>query len=136
MSRPSASLQAQVRARSDRRCEYCNSPEEQAVPHFEVEHVIPVKHGGATTLENLALACFYCNRYKGPNVGGISQADGSVVRLFHPRKDHWSTHFEWNGAEILGRTEIGRVTVAVLRMNSPSSLAIRRVLMEGGLWAD
>jgi hypothetical protein len=28
---------------------------------FEVEHIIPEKHQGLTEVENLALACFFCN---------------------------------------------------------------------------
>jgi hypothetical protein len=32
---------------------------------------LPRKHGGPTILENLSLACFPCNRFKGPNLSGI-----------------------------------------------------------------
>jgi hypothetical protein len=33
--------------------------------------------------ENLALACCYCNRYKGPNLAGIDPQYGNIVSLFH-----------------------------------------------------
>ena len=82
MSRPGAALGAEVRGRAGGRCEYWRSPEAHAVIGFEVEHIIPVKHGGETTAANLALACFYCNRYKGPNVAGIAASGGVVTRLF------------------------------------------------------
>jgi hypothetical protein len=60
---------------------------------FEIDHVIAQKHGGATVDSNLALACFYCNSAKGPNVAGIDPESGLIVRLFHPRTDRWTDHF-------------------------------------------
>lgn len=30
----------------------------------EYDHILPVAHGGATTLENLQLLCAYCDRLK------------------------------------------------------------------------
>lgn len=134
MSRPGAALAAEVRRRAAGRCEYCRFPEAHAVIPFEVEHVIPLKHGGTTTMANLAFACFYCNRYKGPNVAGLAAPGGVVMRLFHPRLDTWDEHFAWEGAVLVPRTDIGRVTIAVLRVNQPNSVAVREVLMSEGLW--
>jgi 5-methylcytosine-specific restriction endonuclease McrA len=76
MSRPSAALVVEVRRRARGRCEYCHFPETHAVIPFEVEHVIAEKHGGATETSNLAFACFYCNRYKGPNIAGLQNPVG------------------------------------------------------------
>ena len=135
MSRPTAAMAAEVRRRASGRCEYCQFPETHAVIPFEVEHVIPVKHGGATEPENLAFACFYCNRYKGPNVAGLVGPGAVVTRLFHPRADVWDEHFAWDGAAIAPSTDVGRATIAVLRMNQPNAVAIRQVLMSEGLWA-
>jgi HNH endonuclease len=101
---------------------------------FEVEHIIPLKHRGETAAANLALACFYCNRYKGPNVAGIAGPGGAVVRLFHPRLDAWGDHFAWDGPLLLARTDIGAVTIEVLRINLPNAMAVREVLMNEGLW--
>src|SRR5271166_4827055 len=53
------------------------------------------QHGGLTVLDNLALSCLHCNRHKGPNIAGTDPRTGEVVRLFHPRNDQWSVHFEW-----------------------------------------
>ena len=64
MSRPNAALAAAVRERVGGRCEYCRFPIEHAMLPFEIEQVIPLKHGGTTIAANLAFACFYCNRYK------------------------------------------------------------------------
>ncbi len=134
MSRPSAALNAEVRLRAGGRCEYCQFPEIHSVIPFEVEHVIPVKHGGSTDAANLALACFYCNRYKGPNVAGIVEPGAVVIRLYHPRRDEWGDHFHWKGASIVPLTNVGRATVAVLRMNQPNAVVVRDVLMREGLW--
>ena len=54
--------QNQVRQRANFLCEYCHASEQwQCVP-FTVDHVIPISKGGVRSLENLALACFHCNR--------------------------------------------------------------------------
>jgi 5-methylcytosine-specific restriction endonuclease McrA len=50
-----------VAARADFRCEYCKMPEEHAFFTFYLDHIMSIKHGGQTTLENLAYACAYCN---------------------------------------------------------------------------
>ena len=129
-----AALAAEVRQRAAGRCEYCRFPVEHAVLPFEIEHVIPLSHGGLTTEGNLAFACFYCNRYKGPNVAGFAQPGGSVTRLFDPRTDGWQEHFAWDGALVLPRTEIGAATIGVLRLNQPNAVAVRKFLMDEGLW--
>jgi HNH endonuclease len=35
-----------------------------AFRRFTVDHIVPLAQGGTTILENLALACFHCNRRK------------------------------------------------------------------------
>jgi len=66
--------------------------------------------------------------HKGPNLSGIDQESGALVRLFRPREDKWNDHFERNGVVILGRTPIGRATIGLLTMNA----ADRRRLRGGG----
>ena len=70
----------------------------------------------------------HCNRYKGPNVAGIDSQTRELTRLFHPRVDEWNTHFRWNGAEVVGRSPIGRVTISVLFMNDPEVVWLRSTL--------
>jgi 5-methylcytosine-specific restriction endonuclease McrA len=54
-----------VQSRAFGRCEYCLLTQEDAgLPH-EIDHVISRKHGGTSEAENLAFACYLCNRYKG-----------------------------------------------------------------------
>ena len=55
-----------------------------------------------------------------------------MVRLFHPRLDDWSLHFEWRGALLLGRTPIGRATGALLSINHPDYVLLRELLIEEG----
>ena len=76
-----------IRGRAGHRCEYCHFPEEYADLPFHLDHVIARQHGGGTTLENLALACCFCNRFKGPNLTGIDPETRAVTPLFHPRHD-------------------------------------------------
>jgi hypothetical protein len=83
-------------------------------------------------LNNLALCCGRCNRNKGPNLSGIDPVTDGIARLYHPRTDHWEAHFRWEGAYIVGITEIGRATVEVLKMNHPEDVAIRAELIEDG----
>jgi hypothetical protein len=123
-------LEHQVRARAGFRCEYCRFPEELAELPFQLDHTIARQHGGQTEPGNLALACCYCNRHKGPNLSGVDPASGEVVRLFSPRTDWWEEHFEWDGPVLVGRTPKGRATVATLRINRSDRVAVRRALTE------
>jgi hypothetical protein len=101
---------------------------------FEIDHVIPRKHGGPTAADNLALACFFCNNRKGPNLSGIDPQSGQVVELFNPRRQRWERHFRWAGPRVVGRTRSGRATVVVLEMNLPSRVELREVLGDAGLF--
>jgi hypothetical protein len=91
------------------------------------------KHGGETTADNLALACFVCNRLKGTDLASVDPQTDQVVRLFHPRRDPWADHFrgEPNGV-IEPLTDIGRVTARLLQFNLPESVEARRLLIEAG----
>src|SRR5262245_2279905 len=75
-------LERLVTERARHCCEYCRMPQEFDEITLEFEHVIPRKHGGLTAADNLALACFFCNNRKGPNLSGIDPETGEVVQLF------------------------------------------------------
>jgi hypothetical protein len=98
-----------------------------------MDHIIAAKHAGPTTLENLALSCFYCNTYKGPDLSGLDPQTGALTRLFHPRRDRWADHFRWNGAQLVGLTAIGRTTIQVLRINRVDALTVRQSLQQEGV---
>jgi 5-methylcytosine-specific restriction endonuclease McrA len=123
-----AFIRTQVRERADHRCEYCQLHQEDSpLAALHIEHITPKIHGGTDALENLALACIDCNLHKGTNLTGVDPETGQVTRLFHPRQQKWSDHFEWRGLRLVGRTEVGRTTVRVLQMNAPEQLALRSV---------
>jgi hypothetical protein len=86
-----------------------------------------------TTFENLAFACFRCNRRKGPNVASFDPLTGQLVLLFNPRTQLWHEHFAWEGAFIQPLTAEGRVTVNLLRLNDEKHLAERQELLDAGL---
>lgn len=116
-----------VARRAAHRCEYCHAPEAVFNFPFEVEHIRPRAAGGADEEGNLALACRSCNIYKADHLSGFDELTRGEVRLFHPQLDVWTEHFaaEAGTGEIRGLTEIGRATVARLRMNRPAQLAAR-----------
>jgi 5-methylcytosine-specific restriction endonuclease McrA len=120
-----ANLEARVRARARFRCEYCRFPEEFAELPFQLDHIIARQHGGRTEPDNLALACCYCNRHKGPNLSGVDPVTGRVVRLFSPRSARWEENFGWDGAVLVGLTPEGRATIATLRINQADRVAVR-----------
>ncbi len=129
-----AALVALVWQRAQAICEYCLLPKSASCLPFEIDHVIAQKHGGPTTPGNLSLSCFYCNRYKGPNIAGIDPESGKVVRLFHPRNDAWNRHFRWTGALLAGKTATGRATITVLAINHPDAVTLREALIEEGVF--
>lgn len=130
----SAELRRLAAARADHRCEYGLLPEAFALHRHEPDHIVPLLHDGTTDAENLALACLWCNRYKGPNVGSFDPLTGQLTALFHPRRQVWGQHFRLVAAEIRPLTPEGRVTVRLLRMNDPDRLAQRQRLIETGLF--
>jgi len=124
-------LERLVRDRAGGACEYRKLPEALCFFSFEIDHIIALKHGGQTSAENLALACYY-NSAKGPNIAGIDPESGVIVRLFHPRRDRWHRHFRWQGGQLVGRTSIGRATIVVLEINHPEAIAFRESLANEG----
>jgi hypothetical protein len=129
-----AHLSAAVRARAGDACEFCRMPQ-AAFPtlRFHVDHVIAKKHRGPTTLQNLALSCFTCNGFKGSDIASNDPRTGRLTRLYNPRRQKWSRHFRWDGAEIRGRTAVGRVTVEILNLNDLQSVQTRASLIREGL---
>jgi hypothetical protein len=123
-----------VRQRARDRCEYCGLPARFYPAPFQLDHIIARKHGGADDSSNLAFSCMHCNVRKGSNIAGIDRETGMVTPLFHPRNHVWGEHFEWRGAEIVGRTAIGRVTVQVLGLNEADFLTLRVALHQEGAW--
>ena len=112
------------------RCEYCRLPQQGQEATFHVDHVQPVRDGGLTTLENLALACVSCSLRKGARSLMPDPLTGESSPLFHPRRDPWPAHFlVSDDGSIESTTAIGRATIAALAFNRATALAIRAELM-------
>lgn len=124
-----ASLRRQVIERAGDRCEYCRFPQQVTLLAFEMEHIISEKHGGMTALENLALACPYCNRAKGTDLGSIDPETNQLTPFFNPRIQNWQEHFALNGATISPLTAQGTVTAFIFQFNHPDRLQERERLI-------
>ena len=125
-------LRRQVAERAEGICEYCLIHERDTHLGCELDHVVSEKHDGRTTSENLAYACFCCNRHKGSDVASIEPESGELVRLFNPRTDLWSEHFRLQGGRIEWRTPIGEATVRLLGFNLLERILEREVLRAEG----
>ena len=129
-----AALRRQVFERARGRCEYCLLPQAATVHPHEPDHIIPRQHDGQTTAEILALACFRCNRHKGPNIGSFDPETGQLVAFFDPRRHACETHFELDGPAIRPLTPQARVTVRILGLNDAPRVEERRQLIAAGLY--
>jgi len=129
-----ATLARQVWQRAHRCCEYCQLPQDYTNVTLEIDHIIARKHGGPTVARNLALSCFWCNSFKGSDLGGLDPHTRRLTPLFNPRRHKWSRHFRWDGPSLRGRTPVGRVTVAVLHINDSFRVELRKGLIEEGLF--
>lgn len=130
-----AATRREVRERAGNRCEYCRvRQEDDPLFTFHVEHILPRQHDGPNVATNLALACYHCNRHKGPNLAALDAETNQLTRLFDPRRDTWDEHFRAVGAVIAGRTPIGRVTVRLFKMNTAIRLDLRTELLAHARW--
>lgn len=127
-------IRQEVASRAGYRCEYCGLPQAYAFHAHEPDHIVPRQHGGEGGSENLAWACFRCNRYQGPNVGSFDPETGTLVPFFNPRVQDWSVHFVWDEARIQPLTAEGRVTVKLFRLNDADRISERQLLIDAGLF--
>ena len=125
-----AATRAAVWQRADHRCEYCRRIQDSGAAGFHIEHIYAKKHGGSDALPNLCLSCPQCNFAKGPNLSGL--LDDKIVPLFHPRRQAWDRHFQWDGAVLVGKTLCGKVTIQVLDINDPRRVRMRQLLIDEG----
>jgi HNH endonuclease len=129
-----AALTRLVWQRAKGRCEYCHMHQAADDASFEIDHIIARKHVGPTVAGNLCLSCFYCNSFKGTDLTGLEPKTRKITPLFNPRRHKWARHFRWQGAHLIGRTPIGRVTVALLHINDKYRVELREGLIEEGVF--
>jgi hypothetical protein len=131
MSRQHISRLQRVRVsvKANHRCAYCHTAEQIVGPFLEIDHIIPESLGGANVDHNLTLACPLCNSRKSDRTYAPDPESGKLEPLFHPNEQDWNEHFCWgeSGAIVVGRTPIGRATVACLDMNHPNVVATRQL---------
>ncbi len=134
MSRPyiNAELRRLVSDRAEHICEYCLVFEEDRSSGCQVDHIIGIKHGGATTADNLCYACIFCNLQKGTDLGSINWQTGELVRFFNPRRDFWGDHFRLDEGVIQHQTDIGEVTARILDFNGDERIVERQALIASG----
>jgi hypothetical protein len=120
-------VRLRVAEAAGRRCGYCHTQEQIVGYALHIEHIIPEAAGGASSEENLWLACCVCNNAKGTRTEGVDPTTGSEARLFHPRTQRWREHFAWSddGASVVGLTATGRATVVTLQLNAPFRVRTR-----------
>ena len=106
--------------------------EEDGYFRFQVEHIISRKHGGSSGIDNLALACVFCNRHKGSDIASLIPGRDELVRSYNPRTDRWRDHFRLTGFLVEPLTEIGEATIRILQMNHDDQSLERQVLSRRG----
>lgn len=124
----SSVIQSEIRVRANYLCEYCHALEKWQYVAFTIDHVIPLTQGGDDSLDNLALACFHCNRRKGNLVSIKDLALGEDIPLFNPRRERRQDHFIWSadGRGIISLTAVGKATIAALDLNRERVIDIRQ----------
>jgi hypothetical protein len=130
----SPELRRAVARRADGICEYCLIHGDDTFFGCEVDHVISEKHGGPTEPDNLAFACYACNRRKGSDIGSVVPESGAFTRFFNPRLDRWADHFALTDEALLiePRSEIGTVTARILGLNDLDRQLEREALHAAG----
>lgn len=126
---PEAVKQA-VEERAGGRCEYCQALRKYSPQPFIIEHIIPRVKDGADSPDNLALSCGGCNGHKYQKVEALDPVTGQLAPLYHPRKDIWVAHFEWDAdyLQIIGITPTGRATVRALHLNREELVNLRAIV--------
>jgi hypothetical protein len=124
-------LRTLVKSRAYDCCEYCRVGENTGVVLFSCDHIISEKHGGKTVEENLAYACYWCNTYKGSDVGSVDlESNREFIRLFDPRQDLWDDYFHIENAILQPKTQIAKVTIKILRLNDEEKIKERAALTQ------
>lgn len=128
----SEKLRKIIAKRANNQCEYCLLHDTDAYMAFEIDHIISKKHKGKTSESNLAYSCLNCNRNKGSDISSLTSLSRILTPLFNPRTDIWHEHFYIENGYIFSFTEIGEVTIAILKLNAEDLVAERLVLQEIG----
>ncbi|NJN65781.1 MAG: HNH endonuclease [Chloroflexaceae bacterium] len=127
-------VRQRVREQARDRCGYCQGKQQYVFAPLEIDHIIPTARGGTDEEDNLWLACPMCNSFKGIQAQALDPLSGQYARLFNPRHQQWSRHFQWSedGTQIIGRTVTGRATVVALQLNNILAVVVRAAWVSAG----
>ena len=127
-------LRQQLFQRAHNSCEYCQTPMWLTGIIHEIDHIIPRAKQGASTIDNLCLACSSCNGFKQAKTQGFDPDTQQSVALFHPRQQLWAEHFQWSeaGTHLIGLTPTGRVTIEILQINNDLMVTARTIWVSMG----
>lgn len=116
------------------RCSYCRSPQAIGIP-MVVDHIVPLNSGGNSEFDNLCLACYRCNEFKGAKTEAIDPLTQAKAPLFNPKQQQWLEHFAWSRdyRSIVGLTVSGRATIEQLKLNSKRLTTARQIWRLVGL---
>ena len=129
----SVDLRKIVKIRASEECEYCLRPAMFANESYHIDHIIALKHGGWSDLDNLAWSCSFCNTWKGSDLSTYLIEEGEIVILFNPRKHRWLDHFTLSETgEIEAKTKTGLGTIALLKMNEEEKVLERTTMLSEG----
>jgi hypothetical protein len=109
-------------------------PEGDSFIKYQIDHIVSLRHGGATVADNLAFCCPICNNYKGADLGTVLDDEAVVVRLFNPRRQNWFEHFEVVEGAIYSKTPTGEATIKLLEFNEISRILERLDLVAAGIF--
>ncbi len=134
MSRINRKLRSQIAALARYRCGYCQMQEVVSGIPLTVEHIKPMAHGGNDDEDNIWLSCRLCNEAKGTLEEFLDSETGKIVPLFNPRTQLWHNHFAWDETAVIivGKTAVGRATVAALSLNNELRVRSRAIWVEAG----
>ena len=85
-------------------------------------------------MDNLAYACFLCNRLKSNKTTVFDPLSQTQALVFNPRTQVWQEHFTWNEefTHIIGLSPTGRGTIVLLQLNREKLLEYRKALLQCG----
>lgn len=115
-------------------CEYCHSQAEYSFASYSIEMIVPTSKSGKVEVGNLALTCQGCSNHKYRKTKGFDAFSGETAELFNPRFDDWKKHFAWNedASLLIGLTAKARATIAELKLNRPTLIELRAILVKLG----
>jgi hypothetical protein len=130
----SSDLREAVISRAFKCCEYCKSQDKYSPTAFTIDHIVPESADGTSDFENLAYACFLCNRLKSNKLKVFDILTRKWTPLYNPRKDVWNEHFVWHedATKIIGLSAIGRCTIKELQLNREKLIEYRNCIIPFG----